>query len=193
MLDHLQHFSVHFIHVLLFIPPAPSFIITWGSPTVSVPRSLTQLHTRLCRGGWIVCSVALSKQIISRRLMKCIIVWYRMPLDIIVASCSTGWVTGMLYWLLEQQQYFHTHTHTHARTHTGASIKACPFNHDCPSFRLEPYIWTYIFMLYFILSYMLGLCLRDIYVYLLAQVGFRLQDLFTKSSFSSSVLAPMYL
>lgn len=34
-------------------------------------------------------------------------------------------------------------------------------------------------MLYFILSYMLGLCLQDIYVHLLAQVGFRLRDLFT--------------
>lgn len=36
--------------------------------------------------------------------------------------------------VLEQQQYFHTHSHTHART------GPCPFNHDCPSFRLEPYI-----------------------------------------------------
>lgn len=85
----------------------------------------------------------------------------------------------------------HTHTQTHAK---GCQQKSSfPFNHDCPSFRLEPYIWTYIFMLYFILSYMLGLCPRDIYVYLLAQVGFRLRDLFTKSSVSSSVLTPMYL
>lgn len=100
--------------------------------------------------------------------MKCIIVWYRMPLDVIFISCLTGWVTVTSYWLLKQHKYF-----PYTRT-GGPAEKLVPSNHDCPIFRLEPYIWTYIFMLYFILSYMLGLCLRDIYVYLLAQVGFRL-------------------
>lgn len=46
----------------------------------------------------------------------------------------------------------------------GPAVKACPSNHECPSFRLEPYIWTYIFMLYFILSYMLGFCLSARYL-----------------------------
>lgn len=81
-------------------------------------------------------------------------------------------------------------------THTrgGGRKKSLSLQSWSPQvFRLEPYIWTYIFMLYFILSYMLGSCLRDIYVYLLAHVSFRLRDLFTKSPFRSSVLTPMYL
>lgn len=190
MLDHLQHFSVHFIHVNFSLLPPPRHHS--GSLTVSVRQSLTQLHTCLWRGEWIVCSVPCQNKSCPEDSWNVSLFDIGCLLDIIIISCLTGWVTVMLYWLLKQHKYFHTHTHT--QTHAKeASRKARPFNHDRPSFRLEPYIWTYIFMLYFILSYMLGLCPRDIYVYLLAQVGFRLRDLFTKSSVGSSVLTPMYL
>lgn len=109
-------------------------------------------------------------------------------------SSSPVWLAELQWCCTDCWNNTNTSIHTHTQTHAKeASRKARPFNHDRPSFRLEPYIWTYIFMLYFILSYMLGLCPRDIYVYLLAQVGFRLRDLFTKSSVGSSVLTPMYL
>lgn len=89
MLDHLQHFSVHFIHVVH--PPLP------------LPLLLRVSH---CQCSSVSCAVVSAGEVglfvlfhiktnrVHERLMKCILVCYLMPLDIVVIiiiiSCLIG-------------------------------------------------------------------------------------------------------
>ena len=158
MPDRLQHFSVHLIHIQSLA--SPPLIATRGV-------GLSELLSVSC--SFVSAGQSLKVFSVPCQNKSCPEDSWNVSLFDIECLCTssssspfmTGWVTVMFYWLLKLQKYLHTHKHT-----SGASRKACPLNHDCPSFRVEPYIWTYIFMLYFILSYLLGLCLWDIYVYL---------------------------
>lgn len=119
----------------------------------------------------------------GRRIVSLFDLW--MPLHIFI-SCWTE---------LRWRRTDRWNTSVHTFNTQGASRKSSsPQSWSPQVFRLEPYIWTYIFMLYFILSYMLGLCLGDIYVYSSAQMSFRSHHVFpAKSQLNLHVLTPSVL